>query len=149
MARVPRSDFLSAVTNLAAEVYDFHERWGVEERLPDSAIERIRTRQPMLREEMRELDDEVITEDEIALAEEATDVAFVAIGHLAVLQELSLSAVETVVAKNAAKIDASHYINKETGKSPGAPSQPSRRYAPSRAAGPGSVDPSPCSYSQS
>ena len=116
MARVPRSDFLRAVTNLAAEVYDFHERWGVEERLPASAIERIRTRQPMLREEMRELDDEVVTQDEIALAEEATDVAFVAIGHLAALRDLSLNAVETVVAKNAAKTDASHYINKETGK---------------------------------
>lgn len=116
MTRVPRAEFLSAVTNLAAEVYDFHERWGVEERLPDSAVERMRIRQPMLREEMRELDDEVVTQDEIALAEEATDVAFVAIGHLAALQGLSLSAVEIVVTKNAAKTDASHYINRETGK---------------------------------
>lgn len=116
MTRVPRSEFLSAVTNLAAEVYDFHERWGIEERLPDSAVERMRIRQPMLREEMRELDDEIVTQDEIALAEEATDVAFVAIGHLAALQELSLSAVETVVTKNAVKTDASHYINRETGK---------------------------------
>ena len=116
MTLVPRSEFLSAVTNLAAEVYDFHERWGVEERLPDSAIERMRIRQPMLREEMRELDDEVVAQNEIALAEEATDVAFVAIGHLAALQELSLLAVETVVAKNAAKTDATHYINRETGK---------------------------------
>ena len=116
MTRIPRSEFLSAITDLAAEVYDFHERWDVEERLPDSAIERMKIRQPMLREEMRELDDEVVTQDEIALAEEATDVAFVAIGHLAALQDLSLNAVETVVAKNAAKTDASHYINKETGK---------------------------------
>jgi len=113
---VPRSEFLSAVTNLAAEVYDFHERWGVEERLPDSAIERIKIRQPLLREEMGELDNEIVTKDETALAEEATDVAFVAIGHLAALQELSLVAVETVVAKNAAKTDATHYINRETGK---------------------------------
>jgi NTP pyrophosphatase (non-canonical NTP hydrolase) len=114
--RVRRSEFLSAISDLAAEVYDFHERWGVEECLPDSAIERMRIRQPMLREEMRELDDEVVTQDEIALAEEATDVAFVAIGHLAALQGLSLRAVDTVVAKNAAKTGASHYINKETGK---------------------------------
>jgi NTP pyrophosphatase (non-canonical NTP hydrolase) len=113
---VPRSEFVSAVTNLAAEVYDFHERWGVEERLPDSAIERIKIRQPLLREEMGELDNEIVTKDETALAEEATDVAFVAIGHLAALQELSLLAVETVVAKNAAKTDATHYINRETGK---------------------------------
>ncbi len=116
MTLVPRSEFLSAVTNLAAEVYDFHERWGVEERLPDSAIERIKIRQPLLREEMGELDNEIVTKDETALAEEATDVAFVAIGHLAALQELSLVAVETVVAKNAAKTDATHYINRETGK---------------------------------
>ena len=116
MTLVPRSEFLSAVTNLAAEVYDFHERWGVEERLPDSAIERIKIRQPLLREEMGELDNEIVTKDETALAEEATDVAFVAIGHLAALQELSLLAVETVVAKNAAKTDATHYINRETGK---------------------------------
>lgn len=116
MTLVPRSEFVSAVTNLAAEVYDFHERWGVEERLPDSAIERIKIRQPLLREEMGELDNEIVTKDETALAEEATDVAFVAIGHLAALQELSLLAVETVVAKNAAKTDATHYINRETGK---------------------------------
>jgi len=116
VARVPRSEFIRAVSDLAAEVYDFHERWGVEERLPESAIDRMRIRQPMLREEMRELDDEIVTKDEVALAEEATDVAFVAIGHLAALRELSLSSIETVIAKNAAKTDQSHYINKETGK---------------------------------
>jgi hypothetical protein len=116
MPRIPRTEFIEAISALAGEVWDFHERWGVEERLPDRPCERIAVRQPMLREEMRELDEEVESGDSALLAEEAADVAFVAMGHLAALERLTLPAVGTVVAKNAAKTGLSHYVDATSGK---------------------------------
>lgn len=111
-----RSEFIKAVSDLAAEVWDFHDRWDVHDRLPDEPAERMKVRQPLLQEEMLELDAEVVSDDTDALAEEATDVAFVAIGHLAALENLALDSIRTVVAKNAAKTDATHYIDDESGK---------------------------------
>ena len=116
MAMAMRSEFIKAVSDLAGEVWDFHDRWDVHDRLPDSPADRMKVRQPMLQEEMRELDEEFDRNDTDALAEEATDVAFVAIGHLAALEELALQSIKTVVAKNAAKSHATHYIDGSTGK---------------------------------
>ncbi len=111
-----RSEFIQAVSDLAAEVWDFHDRWDVHDRLPDSPAERMRVRRPLLQEEMRELDAELDTDDTDALAEEAADIAFVAIGHLAALEELALDSIKTVVSKNAAKSHTTHFIDDSTGK---------------------------------
>jgi NTP pyrophosphatase (non-canonical NTP hydrolase) len=116
MAMAMRSEFIKAVSELAAEVWDFHDRWAVHDRLPYSPAERMRVRRPLLQEEMRELDAELDTDDDGALAEEATDIAFVAIGHLAALEGLALESIRTVVSKNAAKSHATHYIDDSTGK---------------------------------
>jgi hypothetical protein len=116
MALAMRSEFIKAVSELAAEVWDFHDRWAVHDRLPDSPAERMRVRRPLLQEEMRELDAELDADDTGALAEEATDVAFVAIGHLAALENLALESIRAVVCKNAAKTHATHYVDGLTGK---------------------------------
>lgn len=111
-----RSEFIKAVSDLAAEVWDFHDRWDVHDRLPDSPAERMRIRRPMLQEEMRELDAEFDSNNTNALAEEATDVAFVAIGHLAALEGLALESIRAVVAKNAAKTNSTHFVDTVSGK---------------------------------
>ena len=116
MALVMRSEFIKAVSDLAAEVWDFHDRWDVHDRLPDTPVDRMRIRQPMLQEEMRELDAEFDTDNTDALAEEATDVAFVAIGHLAALENLAFESIKSVVSKNAAKTGNTHFIDSSTGK---------------------------------
>ena len=116
VALAMRSEFIQAVSELAAEVWDFHDRWDVHGRLPESPAERMRVRRPLLQEELRELDAELEATDADALAEEATDVAFVAIGHLAALEELALDSIRTVVSKNAAKSHATHFIDDSTGK---------------------------------
>ncbi len=116
MPNTDRNEFITAIGELAAEVWDFHDRWGVEGRLPESVFERLRVRRPMLEEEMRELDAELDASDLDALGEEATDVAFVAIGHLAAIEELGIESARRVVHKNASKTDRTHYIDLTTGK---------------------------------
>ena len=111
-----RTEFIKAVSELAAEVWDFHDRWDVHDRLPDLPAERMRLRRPLLQEEIRELDAEFDSDDSDALAEEAADVAFVAIGHLAALEGLALDSIRTVVTKNAAKTDITHFVDNTTGK---------------------------------
>ena len=116
MPNTDRNEFIAAISELAAEVWDFHDRWGVEGRLPASAFQRLRVRRPMLEEEMRELDAELDAGDLEALGEEATDVAFVAIGHLAAIEQLGIESARRVVRKNASKTDQTHYIDVTTGK---------------------------------
>ncbi|MFP6679873.1 MAG: MazG nucleotide pyrophosphohydrolase domain-containing protein [Dehalococcoidia bacterium] len=112
-----REHFIATVARLAAEVYDFHERWALESKTP---LETIVQRTPMLDEEIRELKDEIerpATEfDEGAMAEEAADVLFVALGHMEQLGAVGLSGMEAVTAKNISKTSKSHYKHPLTGK---------------------------------
>ena len=77
-----RTEFIKAVSELAAEVWDFHDRWDVHDRLPDQPAERMRLRRPLLQEEIRELDAEFDSDDPDALAEEAADVLSISVPSL-------------------------------------------------------------------
>lgn len=112
-----RERFIATAARLAAEVYDFHERWALESGTP---LEVMIQRTPMLNEEIRELKEEVERPssefDEAAMAEEAADVLFVALGHMEQLGAVGLSGMEAVTAKNIAKTTKSHYKHPLTGK---------------------------------
>ena len=116
-AQADREIFVATVARLAGEVYDFHERWALESGTPLEVLVR---RTPMLDEEIRELRYEVERPpaefDESAMAEEAADVLFVALGHMEQLGAVGLSGMETVTAKNIAKTTKSHFKHPETGK---------------------------------
>lgn len=115
-----REQFVSAVAALAGEVYDFHERWGEGAGLPGPAAEVIRERIALLEEEVRELNAEVERPDDAVVpadvAEEASDVLFVAIGSLYRLGSEGVEAMDRVLRKNAAKTEQTHYVNRETKK---------------------------------
>lgn len=115
-----RKQFVSAVAALAGEVYDFHERWGEGAGLPGPAAEVIRERIALLEEEVRELNAEVERPDDAVvpadIAEEASDVLFVAIGSLYRLGSGGVEAMDRVLRKNAAKTEQTHYVNRETKK---------------------------------
>ncbi len=108
---------MNTAARLAAEVYDFHERWALE---PGTPLEVIIKRTPMLDEEVRELKQEVerpVSEfDEAAMAEEAADVLFVALGHMEQLGAVGLSGMNAVTEKNVAKTPKSHFKHPVSGK---------------------------------
>ena len=112
-----REQFVAAAARLAAEVYDFHERWALESGTPLEVMVR---RTPMLDEEVRELREEVERPasefDEAAMAEEAADVLFVALGHMEQLGAAGLAGMDAVTEKNIAKTTASHFKHPVTGK---------------------------------
>ncbi|MDP6823888.1 MAG: MazG nucleotide pyrophosphohydrolase domain-containing protein [Dehalococcoidia bacterium] len=112
-----RELFVGAAARLAAEVYDFHERWALESGTPLEVMVR---RTPMLDEEVRELREEVERPasefDEAAMAEEAADVLFVALGHMEQLGAVGLAGMDAVTEKNIAKTTASHFKHPVTGK---------------------------------
>ncbi|MCX8250996.1 MAG: hypothetical protein OTJ98_03995 [Dehalococcoidia bacterium] len=112
-----RERFVNTAARLAGEVYDFHERWALE---PGTPLEVIIKRTPMLDEEVRELKEEVerpVSEfDEAAMAEEAADVLFVALGHMEQLGAVGLSGMNAVTEKNVAKTTKSHFKHSLSGK---------------------------------
>lgn len=112
-----RERFIATAARLAAEVYDFHDRWALESGTP---LEVMRRRSPMLDEEVRELREEVDRPapafDEAAMGEEAADVLFVALGHMEQLGAVGLAGMDAVTAKNIAKTTKSHFLHPETGK---------------------------------
>ncbi|HJM53968.1 MAG TPA: MazG nucleotide pyrophosphohydrolase domain-containing protein [Dehalococcoidia bacterium] len=112
-----RERFVETAARLAAEVYDFHERWALESGTP---LEMIVRRTPMLDEEVRELKEEVERPaaefNEAAMAEEAADVLFVALGHMEQLGAMGLVGMDTVTAKNIAKTTKSHFKHPVSGK---------------------------------
>lgn len=112
-----RERFIATAARLAAEVYDFHDRWALETGTP---LEVMRRRMPMLDEEVRELRAEVNRAapgfDEAAMSEEAADVLFVALGHMEQLGAAGLAGMDAVTAKNIAKTSRSHSLHPETGK---------------------------------
>ena len=113
-----REEFIKAVTEMADQVWDFHERWSFwpfdgPERPPSQAI---RERQAILDEEIRELGEAVELREEPEVTKEAADVLFVAMGHVLSLKEPGLDGVREVTAKNARKTEATHRVRPDTGK---------------------------------
>ena len=115
---VSEEEFVQAVSDMAREVWDFHNRWGFGsghfgDSKPSSIIDR---RKAILAEEIRELRDAVEDEDSSAVCAEAADVLFVAIGHIEALGSAGLDGVRYVTAKNAGKTEDTHAIRHDTGK---------------------------------
>jgi NTP pyrophosphatase (non-canonical NTP hydrolase) len=113
-----RENFIKAVSDMADQVWDFHERWNFWpfEGPERSAAQSITERQPILDEEIRELAEAVADDDSVEVAAEAADVLFVALGHVLSLRKEGISGVAAVTAKNAAKTEKTHRIRPDTGK---------------------------------
>ena len=84
---VSEEEFVKTVSDMAREVWDFHNRWGFgsghfEDTNPANIINR---RKEILAEEIRELGEAVEEEDTTGVLNEAADVLFVAIGHVEAL----------------------------------------------------------------
>lgn len=115
---IGEEEFVKAVSDMAREVWDFHNRWGFgsghfADANPVSVINR---RKAILSEEVRELSEAVDDDDSTAVCNEAADVLFVAIGHVEALGVAGLEGVRYVTAKNARKTEESHAIRQDTGK---------------------------------
>ena len=115
---IGEEEFVQAVSEMAREVWDFHNRWGFgsghfEDTSPANIIDR---RKAILAEEVRELAEAVDENDTNAICNEAADVLFVAIGHIEALGTLGLNGVRYVTTKNANKTEATHAIRQDTGK---------------------------------
>ena len=115
---VGEEEFVQAISDMAREVWDFHNRWGFgsghfEEANPASIVDR---RKAILTEEVRELREAIDENDDTAVCNEAADVLFVAIGHIEALGTEGLDGVRYVTAKNAGKTEETHAIRQDTGK---------------------------------
>ena len=115
---VSEEEFVQAVSDMAREVWDFHNRWGFgsghfTDAAPASIIDR---RKEILDEEVRELREAVDDNDSTSVCNEAADVLFVAIGHIEALGAQGLDGVRYVTAKNARKTEETHAIRHDTGK---------------------------------
>ena len=109
---------MQAVSDMAREVWDFHNRWGFgsghfTDATPASIIDR---RKEILDEEVRELREAVDDNDTTSVCNEAADVLFVAIGHIEALGAQGLDGVRYVTAKNSRKTEETHAIRHDTGK---------------------------------
>ena len=115
---VSEEEFVNAVSEMAREVWDFHNRWGFgsghfENTSPADIISR---RKAILAEEVRELAEAVDENDTDGIVNEAADVLFVAIGHIEALGTQGLDGVRYVTNKNARKTEQTHAIRQDTGK---------------------------------
>ena len=113
-----RNEFVSAVADMAAEVWDFHDRFGIDRgnNATRACHEAIIERAPMLREEFEEMVAAARAKDEPETCHEAADVLFVAIGNMVSLGDAGVEGVRNVTAKNAAKTHETHAIRPDTGK---------------------------------
>lgn len=115
---VSEEEFVKTVSDMAREVWDFHNRWGFgsgyfKDATPASIITR---RKEILAEEVRELSEAVDEDDTTGVLNEAADVLFVAIGHIEALGDAGLDGVRYVTNKNANKTEKTHAIRQDTGK---------------------------------
>ncbi len=115
---VSEEEFVKTVSDMAREVWDFHNRWGFgsghfEKTDPAEIINR---RKAILAEEIRELSEATDENDTTGILNEAADVLFVAIGHVEALGHDGLDGVRYVTNKNANKTEETHAIRQDTGK---------------------------------
>ena len=113
-----REEFVSAVADMAAEVWDFHDRFGFDrgDKATRAGHEVIIDRAPILQEEVDEMVAAASSKDESETCHEAADVLFVAIGNIFSLGNAGIEGVRDVTAKNAAKTHETHAIRPDTGK---------------------------------
>ncbi len=115
---VSRDEFVRAVTRMANEVWDFHDRWGFGSGMfaASDPSEVISERTAILEEETDELAEAVAASFQQGVADEAADVLFVAMGHVEALGFTGIESVDRVTAKNSAKTESTHAIRSDTGK---------------------------------
>ena len=109
---------MSAVADMAAEVWDFHDRFGFDrgDKATRAGHEVIIDRAPILQEEVDEMVAAARVKDESEACHEAADVLFVAIGNMVSLGDAGIEGVRDVIGKNAAKTHETHAIRPDTGK---------------------------------
>ena len=104
----------------AGSVYDFHQRFGVEQIDLDTdfagTLAVLRSRLGFLAEELGEHAKGLNTGDARAAAEEMADVAFVALGTLLVLDAAGREACTAVAGKNDRKTGETHALDASSGK---------------------------------
>ena len=115
---VSEETFVQIVSEMAREVWNFHNRWGFGSGHFNDANSAsiINRRKEILTEEVRELREAVNDNDDTAVCNEAADVLFVAIGHIEALGAKGLDGMRYVTAKNASKTEETHTIRHDTGK---------------------------------
>ena len=115
---VSEEAFVGAVSEMAREVWDFHNRWGFGSGhfVGDSPASVVKRRRAILSEEIRELDEAVADDDGDGICSEAADVLFVALGHIEALGEGGIEGMRRVTRKNGGKTEETHAIREDTGK---------------------------------
>ena len=122
-----REDFVKNVTTMALSVYDFHERFDVEQISPDDdneASEEIHSamiqaglfRLNLMMEELGEVASAVNRSEVINMLEEMADVLYVAMGSMLRFGDSGREAVTAVVNKNDLKGYDSYREDPRTGK---------------------------------
>ena len=114
-----REQFVNAVADMAAEVWDFHERFGIDggSRATRACHEVIiETSAVCCEKKFEEMLEAANSKDEPETCHEAADVLFVAIGNMVSLGSAGIEGVRTVTAKNVAKTHETHAIRPDTGK---------------------------------
>ena len=109
MSDTTAASFQASAVAFVQSIQSLHERFGVEgvnwsERLA------------MLQEEVEEFKVEVVAGNYALTIEELADVAFVALGGLALVGWYGEDVLQIVAAKNNAKTHETHYWNEATGK---------------------------------
>ena len=116
----PKEEFVAAVAEMAASVYDFHQRFDVPSigRLPQDpdGLSVLRSRLAFLIEETGEHAKELNRGELYDASIEMADVAFVAMGTLLVLDRMGTEAIRSVAAKNNAKTSETHHVDETSGK---------------------------------
>ncbi len=121
---IARDEFVAALSEMAASVYDFHQRFDVprigrppaEERPSADGLAALRSRLAFLIEETGEHAKELNRGELGDASKEIADVADVAMGTLLVLDEMGVDACRAVAGKNNAKTVKTHAVDATSGK---------------------------------
>ena len=100
---ISKKEFINAIKKMADEVWEFHNRFKVGSgRFADeSPTEIIKMRKKILDEEFLELNQALDNnEDELSIADEVSDILFVAMGHIESMGDFGISSIDKVTKKN-------------------------------------------------
>ena len=116
---VGRQEFVDSISRMAAEVWDFHNRFeiGSGQFEGQSATDIVANRTSILDEEFNELAQAISEkEGDEAVADETADILFVAMGHAEAMGTPGIEGAERVSNKAASKTSETHAIRPDTGK---------------------------------
>ena len=116
---ISKKEFTNAIKKMADEVWEFHNRFkvGSGRFKNESPNEIIKMRKTILDEEFLELNQALDNnEDEVSIADEVSDILFVAMGHIESMGDFGISSIENVTKKNSLKTIETHKLREDTGK---------------------------------